>query len=60
MRHKVIAGALILAPFLFPVSAAAETIFWLDTPEEGATVFGLVEVAGFVLDDGAACGPQTP
>jgi hypothetical protein len=58
MRQKVIAGALILAPLLFPVSATAETVFWLDTPEDGATVFGLVEVKGFVVDDGSECGPQ--
>jgi hypothetical protein len=58
MRHKLIGGALILVPLLFPMSASADIIFWLDTPQEGATVFGLVEVSGFVLDDGEECGPQ--
>ncbi len=58
MRHKVISGALILVSLLFAGSASAGTIFWLDTPEEGTTVFGLVEVKGYVLDDGEECGPQ--
>jgi hypothetical protein len=58
MRHKVISGALILVSLLFAGSASAGTIFWLDNPEEGATVFGLVEVKGYVLDDGEECGPQ--
>jgi len=58
MRHKVISGALILVSLLFAGSASAGTIFWLDNPEEGAIVFGLVEVKGYVLDDGEECGPQ--
>ncbi len=58
MRHKVMGGALILVSLLCPVSASAGIIYWVDTPEEGATVFGLVEVSGFVLDDGQECGPQ--
>ncbi|MGC8916456.1 MAG: hypothetical protein ACP5NF_05700 [Thermoanaerobaculum sp.] len=31
-------------------SPAAETIFAIETPPPGATVFGIVEVTGFVLD----------
>ncbi|MCK5376058.1 MAG: hypothetical protein KAJ97_03185 [Acidobacteria bacterium] len=58
MRYKGIAGALVLLTLLLPMSAVAETIFWLDTPHDGATVFGLVEVNGFVVDDGEQCGPQ--
>ena len=58
MRYKGIAGALVLLTLLLPTSAVAETIFWLDTPADGATVFGLVEVNGFVVDDGQQCGPQ--
>jgi N-acetylmuramoyl-L-alanine amidase len=58
MRYKGIAGALVLLTLLLPVSAVAETIFWLDTPADGATVFGLVEVNGFVVDNGEQCGPQ--
>jgi hypothetical protein len=58
MRYKGIAGALVLLTLLLPMSAVAETIFWLDTPADGATVFGLVEVNGFVVDNGEQCGPQ--
>jgi hypothetical protein len=58
MRYKGIAGALVLLTLLLPVRAVAETIFWLDTPADGATVFGLVEVNGFVVDNGEQCGPQ--
>jgi hypothetical protein len=58
MRHKNIVGALFLVTALLAVNAAAEPIFRLDTPEDGATVFGLVEVTGYVLDDGQDCGPQ--
>jgi hypothetical protein len=57
MRHELIGGVLIALLLLLPGSVAAETIFWLDTPQDGATVFGLVEVAGYVLDDGEECGP---
>jgi len=58
MRYKGTVGALVLLTLLLPISAVAETIFWLDTPADGATVFGLVEVNGFVVDDGEQCGPQ--
>ena len=58
MRYKGFAGALVLLTLLLPISAEAETIFWLDRPADGATVFGLVEVTGFVVDDGQQCGPQ--
>jgi hypothetical protein len=58
MRYKGIAGALVLLTLLLPISAVADTIFWLDSPADGATVFGLVEVNGFVVDDGEQCGPQ--
>ncbi len=58
MRYKGIAGALVLLTLLLPISAVAETIFWLDTPADGSTVFGLVEVNGFVVDNGEQCGPQ--
>jgi hypothetical protein len=57
MRHKNIVGALILVTVLLAATADAETIFRLDTPEDGATVFGLVAVTGYVLDDGQDCGP---
>jgi len=52
MRYKGCTGALILLTLLLPITAQAETIFWLDRPGDGATVFGLVEVTGFVVDDG--------
>lgn len=58
MRYKGTVGALVVLSLLLPMSAVAETIFWLDTPADGATVFGLVEVNGFVVDDGQQCGPQ--
>ncbi len=58
MRYKGFAGALVLLTLLLPISADAETIFWLDRPNDGATVFGLVEATGFVVDDGQQCGPQ--
>ena len=58
MRNKGIVGALVLLTLLLPMSAVADTIFWLDSPADGATVFGLVEVTGFVVDDGEQCGPQ--
>ena len=58
MRYKGFAGALVLLTLLLPISANAETIFWLDRPGDGATVFGLVPVTGFVVDDGQQCGPQ--
>jgi hypothetical protein len=52
------AGALILVTVMLASSADAAPIFHLDTPEEGATVFGLVTVTGYVLDDGEDCGPH--
>ena len=58
MRYKGTIGALVLLTLLLPINVYAETIFWLDTPADGATVFGLVEVNGFVVDDGQQCGPQ--
>jgi hypothetical protein len=58
MHYRGIIGALVLLTLLLPINAYAETIFWLDTPADGATVFGLVEVNGFVVDDGQQCGPQ--
>ncbi len=58
MRNRGFAGALVLLTLLLPISADAEIVFWLDTPADGATVFGLVEVNGFVVDDGQQCGPQ--
>ncbi len=58
MRYKGCAGALVLLTLLLPITAQAETIFWLDRPGNGATVFGLVTVTGFVVDDGEQCGPQ--
>jgi hypothetical protein len=42
---------------LLPVSASGETVFHLDTPPAGATVAGIVEVSGWILDDGQECGP---
>jgi hypothetical protein len=53
----VIGGAVVLLALLLPASATAEVIFWLDTPPEDATVAGIVEVAGWILDDGQECGP---
>ncbi len=58
MRHRIIVGSIILVTVLLAGNAAAEPIFRLDTPEDGATVFGLVSVTGYVLDDGADCGPR--
>jgi hypothetical protein len=58
MRYKGCAGALVLLTLLLPITAEAETVFWLDRPGDGATVFGLVTVTGFVVDDGEQCGPQ--
>lgn len=56
MRHSVVCLAA-LSLMLLPGVGVAETLFQLDTPEEGATVFGLVEVSGWILDDGGSCGP---
>ncbi len=58
MRHTWIGGALvILSALLVPAGAAAATIFHLDSPPDGATVAGIVEVSGWIVDDGAECGP---
>ncbi len=57
MRHKLIGGALAVLAFVLPGSAGADTVFHMDTPANGATVFGLVEVSGYVVDDGQECGP---
>lgn len=56
MRRMVMVGAVVALVLALPMSAVADTIFRLDTPQEGATVFGLVEVAGWVADDGQECG----
>jgi hypothetical protein len=58
MRHKVIGGALILWTLTIPLCASAAIISQVDSPAEDATVFGLVEVSGFVLDTAEECGPQ--
>lgn len=58
MRQRIIVGFIILVTVLLAGNVAAEPIFRLDTPEDGATVFGLVSVEGYLLDDGANCGPQ--
>ena len=57
MRRNVIGVALVVAALAFPVNALADVMVWLDTPQPDATVFGLVEVSGYVLGDGTACGP---
>lgn len=56
MRHRILVATLILVTVLLAGNAVAETIFRLDTPDDGATVFGLVSVTGYVLDDGEDCG----
>jgi hypothetical protein len=58
MRDRVIGGTLVLLSLLFPLTASAEIVFKLDTPQEGDTVFGIVEVKGFILDTGEECGPM--
>ena len=57
MRAKLIGGALAVLTLVLPGVAGADTVFHLDPPADGATVFGLVEVSGYVLDDGQECGP---
>ena len=57
MRRNVIGVALAVAALVFPVYAMADAMVWLDTPQPDATVFGLVTVSGYVLGDGAHCGP---
>lgn len=56
MRHNAIRAALGLLVLLAPIGAAADTIFRLDSPAAGATVFGLIEVNGWIGDDGQQCG----
>ncbi len=58
MLPEIIVGTVVLVSVLLSGNAVAETIFRLDTPQEEATVFGLVAVTGYVLDDGQDCGPQ--
>jgi hypothetical protein len=57
MRQRIIVATVVLVSVLLAGKVAAEPIFYLDTPQEGATVFGLVTVAGYLLDDGEYCGP---
>ncbi len=57
MRRKMIGVALTVVALVFPVYATADVMVWLDTPQPDATVFGLVEVSGYVLGDGSDCGP---
>ena len=57
MRRTVIGVALVVAALVFPSNAMADVTVWLDTPQPDATVFGLVEVSGYVLGDGEECGP---
>ncbi|MEE4272813.1 MAG: hypothetical protein V2I67_14155 [Thermoanaerobaculales bacterium] len=57
MRQKVLVAIAVLVSVFLAGNAVSEPIFRLDTPQEGATVFGLVTVSGYVLDDGASCGP---
>ncbi len=51
MRRITRAVVLLAAVALVPAGAFAQTIFWLDTPAEGATVNGIVEVSGWILDE---------
>ncbi len=56
MRKNVIRGMLVAALVVLPLTAVADTVFHLDSPQDGDTVFGLVEVKGWILDDGNDCG----
>lgn len=56
MRQNVIRGLLVAALVVLPMTAIADTVFHLDSPQDGDTVFGLVEVRGWILDDGNDCG----
>ncbi len=58
MRQKFFVATVVLVSILLAGNAVAETVFRLDTPQEDAVVFGIVTVAGYVLDDGQDCGPQ--
>ena len=57
MRRTWIVGTMMILSALLPVSASGETVFHLDSPPDGATVAGIVEVSGWILDDGEECGP---
>ncbi len=56
MCQNVIRGMLVAALVVLPLTAVAGTVFHLDSPQDGDTVFGLVEVRGWILDDGNDCG----
>jgi hypothetical protein len=56
MRDKISGAVAVVLSLLLPIGAAADTIFQLDTPPAGSTVAGIVEVAGWILDDGQSCG----
>lgn len=56
MRHNAVIAALGLLVLVAPIGAEADTIFRLDSPQAGSTVFGLVEVTGWIGDDGQQCG----
>ena len=58
MRQKIFVATVVLVSILLAGNAVAEPVFRLDTPQEDAVVFGIVTVAGYVLDDGEDCGPQ--
>jgi len=61
MRKQMTGAAVILVALGLalglPSGAAADTVFRLDTPPAGSTVAGIVEVSGWVMDDGQSCGP---
>ncbi len=57
MFKNVIRGMLVAALVVLPLTAVANTVFHLDSPQDGDAVFGLVEVQGWILDDGEDCGP---
>ncbi len=59
MRQIVICGMLVAALVVLPLAASADTVFHLDSPQDGDTVFGLVKVRGWILDDGNGCGEPT-
>ena len=43
MRQILIGGALVVAALMTCANASADVMFWLDTPQHGATVFGAIE-----------------
>jgi hypothetical protein len=59
IRHTLIGTALSIAVLLLPASAPAEILFNLETPAADATVAGLVEVSGWIVDSGEQCGPPS-